>query len=307
MGILELKFGDKTWKCPLGSVTTIGRHWSCIQPVTNPRVPLFWLEIRHNDQGWCWRPLETRGLTRGGGRQVSGGWRSLGADGSSSHRVHCGKVGQVRLIDAAPPALFAHNLRTGDFVEGDQVQEVLELHDGRVFELGQGDNLSSALVSGSCFSAAGEPYRLNLPVGPLPTTMGGLNLAAPNVHLDIDRMNLTASFTQGTKEVAVKGECVRVLIPYALMRRDDDWAEGGWLTTTEAHRSWIMTGGKADSGADRLAWDKGRLRTKLGEVGATNVAGLFDKRRLHGEWWARLNLTPAHICVDDQDTDIHDE
>jgi hypothetical protein len=297
MGTLELSFDGRTRTLPLWAVNSIGRHSGCTHTLLDAAVPLFWLEVRHTAEGWCWRPLEGHGHTRGSGRHLLDGWRSFDTGGTRPHRIHCGRAGSVQIADPSPPSLFAQNLRTGEIIGPSELKRVLEFHGGKVYEQGQGADPTNALSCGAVFVAAQQAFCLSLGTQQLPTITGTLKLSAEGVQLDLDPATLTLRLTHDRREVEVTGGCVRVLVPYARARLEDDWAEGGWLNLEEAHQAWIASGGRPTSGSERLGWEKGRLRTKLADAGCIGVADLFEKRRMDDKWWARLTLPPARITI----------
>lgn len=290
-------FGAVRRRARLAAVTTLGRHPSCVVWIDDTRVPLFWLEIRRRRGEWCWRPLEQRGVTRGGGKPSEHGWRVWKAGAGQRGRVTCGDAGWIELLDAAAPSSFATCLDTGDVVEGADLGLVAEVHGGDVYPIGRGDEPSAALRDGQVFAVDGRAHRLSLCVDPLPTSGAELSLRAPDLELDLDQRRLRAAFTSRSAEVVVQGEFVRVLIPYLYARVHEPWPDGGWLSTEDAHRAWRVAGGSGRSGMARLAWEKGKLRTELAKCGATHVAAVFEKRRKDGKWWARLGVPARHLHI----------
>ena len=159
MGILSLTFSGRHWTGRLGAVNTVGRHWSCTHRVEHPRVPMFWLEVRHGHTGWVWRSLEGRGITRGGGTVQAHDWRSLQTPTRRASRVWCGDVGHVRLQDAGPPSSFLTDLSSGVQLAGAELLEILEQHEGAFYRLGEGDEPSRTLVDGDLIVHSGSAWR----------------------------------------------------------------------------------------------------------------------------------------------------
>ena len=73
-------------------------------------------------------------------------------------------------------------------------------------------------------------------------------------------------------------ECVRVLAAYALVRRDESYTEGGWLTAPESHQQWLKLGGNPNSGIERLGFERGKLRSQLRKAGVLDVKDLFERK-----------------------------
>jgi hypothetical protein len=297
MAILSVHINGKTKAEQIGIVTTIGRHWSCILRLDHPSAPLFWLEIRYGTSGWAWRPLETRGLTRGSGRPISNGWKSLTDKGGGTARVHCGKAGWVELTDASPPTTFAKSLNNGTIINGAGLGDIVERHSGNLFRMGEGDTLSAALSDGDIFASEGSTYRLFSATQNTTTELGEISIDSPKICVDVSLDTLTATFTQGTAEVTVTGEPVRVLVPFIRARLDETSGDDGWLTVNSAWKGWMAAGGNPNSAPERLAWEKGRLRTQLARAGACNVSSIFEKRRLDGLWWSRIAIPPDRISL----------
>lgn len=121
--------------------------------------------------------------------------------------------------------------------------------------------------------------------------------SAGDLCLDITGSPPRATFTQGQSTVTVGGSPAQRLAIYAFARVEEPWPEGGWLTTAEAMERWQAPGGKADSVPERIAWDRGKVRSALVREGAIHPAVLFERRRQGAHWLVRLGLSPDCVRI----------
>ena len=301
MGMIALTFSGRRWTASLGAVNTVGRHWSCTHRVDESRVPMFWLEIRYGPDGWVWRPLEGRGITRGGGAQRANGWRMLDSPSGRAVRVRCGDAGHISLLDSKSPSPFLSDLLSGLQLAGPSLLEVLERHDGGFFRLGEGDDPSRALVDGDIVVHRGSAWRFFSGTVPPSTDGGVVSLKSDTICLDLDLRKQVLCLTERDRSVELTDSLVILLVPFVEARIDEHRVEGGWLSLEEAHRGWVAAGGRADSPPERISWDKGRLRTRLAALGVGDVGFLFEKRRRGGVWQTRLRISGERLGFKDYD------
>jgi hypothetical protein len=152
------------------------------------------------------------------------------------------------------------------------------------------------LRDGEVIIVDGRAWRVHVPSLPADTSRQWVDLSSPGCVLDLSRESLTATFTTDRGSVTVRGECVRVLLVYAVARRDEAFEEG-WIASAEAHAEWVALGGNPDSVVERLSWERGKLRTALTRAGALGLEALFERRTWAGTPEFRLGLPPAAIRV----------
>jgi hypothetical protein len=279
---------------PLGATNLIGRHRSCGVVVDAAHVPAFWLEIRWNRVQWTWRELAGDGLTRAVGTTYPDQWRPLlvGA------RVRIDDRAWIELEDAAPPGLVLLDLVTGEERTGDALDTLVEVRDGLVLPLHADGNREADLHDGDLLADGRHTWRVLREEDVTPTLRDGFALTHPDVSLELDARGRRADFTLGTRSLGVQGASVLVLAVYAMARRDGPWNDdGGWLALGEAHAAWIALGGPATSPAERLNWERAKLRSALARAGGRDLDALFEVRRKVGDTTIRLNVSPACIAV----------
>ena len=274
---------------PVPSSGLVGRSKRCDVALDDLDVPHFWREIRWRGDRWAWRTLSDDGRTRGAGTRLDDGWREFGG------RVTCGEHVGVEIVDPSAPEPFVVDLIDGTTLRGDALDRVLEVRSDVVLPADWESNAARPLEDGDVVVLDGRPWRVALPGPVMPTAGTELDLAQPDVYLDVDLPNLTAVFSRGRTQAAVHAEAVRILAVFAMARRDDS-SDGGWLTTAEAFEGWIGLGGNAASPRERIGWLKGKLRTELSTRRVGNIGVLFENRR-DGVPVSRLGLDPTRITV----------
>jgi hypothetical protein len=301
MGSLRIFEHDEPREFALTNSVCVGRHWSNDVVLTTDSAPLNWLELRWRPPHWCWRVLTATDRTRGSGAASDDGWRVW--TGSGGHvRLDGGPSSvQIELVDTAPPELIVERLtRPGRFA-GPLAARFVEVRpDGRVWPLGIEPTEAPPLRDGQVFVLGLDALRLHLATSVSDTAPITLDLRDPALELQVDLPRLHATFSLGASEAVATGECVRVLAAYALARQSDgDAGGGGWMPAVAAHSAWIELGGRSESPIDRLAWERGKLRTQLANQGVSGIDQLFDLRRSGGLTEVRLAVSPARIFVVD--------
>lgn len=301
MGTITITAGDDNEELPLSSSMRLGRHWSNDVVLRPEVVPLSWLELRWRAPNWCWRALSAVDRTRGSGAAHDEGWRIW--TGRSGHvRLDGGQTPvEVRLVDPSPPELVVERItRPGRFAGLAAERFVEQWPDGRVWPLGSEPTIDPPLRDGQVFVREADAYRVHLPSELSDTAPLAFDLRHDDIELNLDLARLHASFEIGQREAVVTGECVRVLAVYALARRGDgDAGGGGWVGAQAAHEHWVELAGRAESPVDRLAWERGKLRTQLARQGVVGLEQLFEVRRVSGYAEVRLAIPPARITVVD--------
>ena len=237
--------------------------------------------------------VSPEGLARGKGPALPGGWREI----RSGARVRLDAETWIELLVDAPPSVVLVDVATGEERSGEDLDSLVEVSDGRVLPLHADGEPSAELRDGELFHDGRRCWRVLRP-DLLPETLrAGLVLAHPEAALDLDLSSRTATFTVGTTSCSVSGGPVLALAPYALARRDGSRDDGGWLTLPDAHAGWITLGGAASSPAERLNWERAKLRSMLTREGAVGVDRLFEVRRRVGDTVIRLVTDPTRVHV----------
>ena len=278
MGTLRIVDGEARRSLPLATSTLIGRGGACLVRLRHPAVPLYWLEVRWGNGAWSWRALAAEARTRGGGAFVGSGWRALTAAGGRAPRITLAVDVWVELLDAGPPRPFLTDVAPGDPVPAEQVDHTLEVRDDAIVPLSAEGDPAGGLPDGAVVRAGDRMVRVHIPTREADTQGSRLDLAAPDLELQIDVEALTARFMLGDAEVIARGACVRLLDVY-VAAREADVPAGGWLTPDDAHAAWLARGGPADSSPARIAWERSKLRAQLSRAGATGLDALYEVRR----------------------------
>jgi hypothetical protein len=299
MGTACLIVDDAALELPLGASTTFGRHWSCDGVLHLSAAPLYWIEVRWREDHWSWRTLGASERTRGTGAAELAGFRSWAIGQGRVRLDGCGCVVELRLVDAAPPGLLLEDLDSRKRISEGALERYLEVWpDGQIWPLGAEPGTDPPLTDGSVFVRRDRAYRLHRPGRLRDTVAALLDAGDRELWLTLDLDTLQARFAAGEREALVTGECVRVLAVYAIARRDDaDGGGGGWIAAPAAHDAWIALGGRATSPIDRLAWERGKLRTRLAAQRMGGLEGLFETRRGAGTTEVRLAVPAANIEI----------
>ena len=102
MGQVAIRYREHHYKRMLLASTLVGRHWRCDITIDDPRVPLYWLEVRWTGTFWSWRELTDSGGTRGTGLSGNCGWRTLKGQGTKAPRVTHPPDVSMTFIDLSP-------------------------------------------------------------------------------------------------------------------------------------------------------------------------------------------------------------
>ncbi len=291
MGTLLVRAEGRAAATPLAPSTLVGRHASCLARIDDLSVPLYWLEVRWLGEGaagaWAWRAMGAVDTTRGSGTPLHDGWRAMTCADGRGTRVSLDADLSVELVDAAPPAPFVVDLASGTAVEGDALEELVEVRGDRILPLDAEGDTRRALSDGDVFVVEGRAYRAHAPVPVARTLAARIDLRRPGVRLDVDLAGLVATFSQGKASAVVGGECVRVLGLYREARAAD-LPRGGWLSPQDAHAAWVEAGGALLSGLARVGWERSKLRSRLARAGVTGLDALFEVRHDRDGFAVRL-------------------
>jgi len=288
-------------KLELTETTIIGRHWQCNVVLNSPHIPLYWLEIRWINGNWAWRSLGATERTKGTGTAGRHGWMYWHPRTGTKMRVNIENGSRVELLDVSPPGLLLQDLFTGEQFPIPACFDYLALSNRHVYRRGQDEeDPSVAIVDGEVFEMDGKPLRLWLPVTWEATVEPLIDITHPNTEMAINPGTLTACFVNADSEIRLKGEYVRLLGVYLRARKEGSWdADGGWLSSEEAHAAWIQSGGLTSSPIERIAWMRGKARSHLIQNGAGKSETLFDRRRKNSHWEHRISLAPSQLHIDE--------
>ncbi len=287
---VKLQEGTRTQEVPLATTTLLGRHATCTWKSKAPQVPLFWLELRWV-RGWAWRALASADQTRGSGRQLPGGWRSLRAGDT----LTAPGGSTVTLIEASAPEPFAVRLSDGHVAIGDALDDHIELRADGSWPVVAAHG-ASPLEDGACFAEDGNVWRFHNGLPPSSTLRATVNLASPGVELYVEPLDTgwTPTLQDGDASVELSAEYVRVLVPY-LHARLRGIPLDGWLENDDAWILWRDAGGRADSTHKRISQDRSRLCRALTKEGVAGAASLFETVQRGERWTTRVSLRPAQL------------
>jgi hypothetical protein len=300
-GKVSVEYGEQKFERRLATSTLVGRHWHCDIKIDDPRIPLYWLEIRWMGNVWAWRELTDTGSTRGPGLTINNHWRVIKELGKKGPRITHPPDISIQFLDLSGPTLMLEDLTTREQLGPEEVEKHIEVWDQQVHASGWDTHAtaSEGLQDGDILFINARLFRVLSNQVPLPTAQASLDVMHPDCQLDIDLQELTASFTVSSTEAIVHGEFVRTLFVYAQAREQGYVHDGGWLSRQDAHTQWVALGGNQESPEERIGWDRGKLRTQLSTQGATGLRCLFEKKRSGSDVFIRLNLTPQQIFVSD--------
>ena len=301
MGMVRISEMGESRELFMPEICLAGRHWSCHVQFRSGKVPQFWFEVRWFEQGWAWRPLNSIEETRGSGASLGNGWRAIRLTGNRPPRVTIAENVWVEFFDLTPPSAFAQNVETKGFLSGHALEDLWECIDDRFYRFGWEDARESEfeLRDGDLVSSEGALYRVFLPNEGAPTLVAQLNLMVSDCSVTINLKKLTACFESSQTSLEVNGECVRVLAVYANTRLDEHFDDGGWLSAQSSYQRWLGLGGNPNSNAERLGFERGKLRNQLRRQGVLDVKGLFERQTSGYRTALRLSLNPDQIYFEE--------
>lgn len=259
-------------------------------------MPLYWLELRWGGH-WAWRVLVGEDETRGPGRVQPGGWRRL----SEGDRIVGPADVEVHLVEGGAPVPFALDVESGERLEAGSLDSVVELREDGAWPVGAEDDPRrvDALADGEIFRAAHRVLRFHDGQALTQTIRAPVTLQSPACTLGLrdDDGAWVLEVLERDEVLTVAAEYVRVLVPYAEVRRSD-MPPGGWLELDAAHFRWHQLGGSAESGRDRIAQDRSRLCRALAAAGVGAAPSLFETRRGPEGWVTRVRLPADRLSID---------
>ncbi len=282
---------------PLATSTLLGRHQACTWPVAEARVPLYWLELRWSGGHWAWRVLVGEDDTRGPGRVQPGGWRRI----AEGERIVGPADAEIRLEEGGAPAPFARDVESGEVLDDESLDAVIEPRGDGNWPVGAEDDprRTAPLRDGELFRSGNRILRFHDGQAPNQTVRPPVTLRSPGCTLAVhsDDGAWVLEVMERDELVTVSAEYVRVLVPYVEVRRADI-PPGGWLELDAAHFRWQQIGGSAESGRDRIAQDRSRLCRALGASGVGAASSLFETRRGPEGWVTRVRLPAEQLSID---------
>ncbi len=290
---LLLREPNNLQRVVLTHTTLVGRHWQCNAVLTSPDVPLYWLEVRWMDGDWAWRCLGAEERTVGVGRRLRDGWRKLLKGESGAIRLEGGPVAE--LVDDGPPVVAVEEMVSGVRMEVPDCLDWVELTEEGVVAASEN---RQPLRDGECFQAGGKVLRLWATPNWRATVAPTVDLSRPGWDLTVRLADCSATFFQDGGQVSIEGEPVRLLYVYAQARLEGEWGhDGGWLAPEEVHALWVAVGGRAESPAARIGWERGKIKSRLLLAGVGGLDSLFDRRQVGRKVAHRLNTDPRQITL----------
>ena len=286
MGSIEVNVHGSTFNFSMYTSTTVGRHIRNSVVIDDTSIPLYWIEFRWTEDGWCWRALKANTETIGMGAVLEQGWRSL-------------KIGQtirkreditLLCIDDSPPEPIVSNIDTKQQYYGEALLEFIESFEDEFYVTGTVGRKPS-LTDGELFSLFGQVFRFYSPVPYEQTDHHVLDLLDQDVWLEIDLEHQKAIFGNNQTEIQLSGASILVLFVYAEAVK----YHSKWMTMDNAYRRWIEIGGNAKSTKRRINWERGKIRKKLTDEGVTGVKKLFAQKTFEGVYEFRLALDKSQI------------
>jgi hypothetical protein len=199
----------------------------------------------------------------------------------------------VELVDPSGPELCGRLLAEQDWLSEDSLSNLVGQRETGYFLLSTGDEL----VDGQVVDSERGAVQLYLPSMTRSTEKARFSLLNPELHLDIRLDDLEATFTAGSVEARVRGECVRVLAAYALRRSAYTDASLTWLSRPDAHQLWKRLGGNKGSPEARIAWERGKVRSQLNKQNVADTQSLFEVGDRSGGRMCRLKVSRGHLTV----------
>ena len=185
---------------------------------------------------------------------------------------------------------------SGRRIEEQDALELLELGVDGVRPLGRPDELF--VGDGGQIELDGQPWRVWLPRLWRTQHSVQLDLRARELTLDFAGSPPTAMFTQGSKSIELRGMGALLLKAYAQRRQEEALPEGGWMSTAETLAAWNSLAPTSCDNLDRVAWERGKIRSLLVKEGAVHPKSLFERRRDGSSWMVRLSLGPHAIRIE---------
>ncbi len=299
MSHVLLTHGGRATTVPLTSATLVGRAPACLVRVHHAGVPAHWLEIRWRGAGWAWRALAAEERTRGTGASLDQGWRRMDAADGRGTRVAIADV-SVELLSAEPPGVFVWDLAAERAVEGEALDELVEVRGDVLLPLSAEGDLTQALRDGQCWLHEGSDgprmLRAHVPQLLSPTVASALDLRAGDVSAIVELAAQRLTLRRGDVRIEVRAACVRALALYA-RSAEGPGGERGWTSAAEAWGAWVELGGSPESPVDAVAWERGRLRRLLDRAGVAGLDALVERRKLGPYVQTRLGAVITAIDV----------
>ena len=283
MGSILIKEKGRIRQCLLKQSNIFGRHQhSDFRFAPNPKLPLYWLEVRWIKDYWYWRVLNKEDITIGTGKHLHAQWKSF----SKIIRLH--NEISLELISDDKPHTLIENIETKEKWSIEEFKVSIEKKHG-VYQWNQ-----KQLKNASLFHHEEEYYRFWDACAQHSLTQEGLiNILSSKCYLDINLSENTAIFTEGNQTLSISGEAVKILYIYASTIQD----QNPWVSTQEAYETWLSHGGNPQSTMDRISWERNKLCKKLEKENVRNSRKLFVRKKEGKEWAHKLRLHPQNVTV----------
>ncbi len=70
------------------------------------------------------------------------------------------------------------------------------------------------------------------------------------------------------------------------------------MSTPEALAAWNLLAASSSDNLDRIAWERGKIRSQLVQEGAVHPESVFERRRDGSKWMVRLSLAADAINIE---------
>lgn len=239
------------------------------------RIPNFWLEIRYSNQIWCWRVLNGEN-TRGTGKNLPNNWRVF------SGKIRLENCLCLELIDPSPPENLVYDFCHNTVIPFSDIPDIYRCEQGCVLDT------EFSMVADNTYVFVESLQRVvEIWLTPqVTTTQDSIMYFGNYIFLTCDLKNLSANFSDRSKEVVYKGEGVRVLFVYIQAKQKGN----GWLSTEECFQQWVVVGGNSNSDVTRIKWERNKMCGRLFEMGIINIEMLFEKKRVGPHWFHQISL-----------------
>ena len=162
---------------------------------------------------WAWRELTDTGSTRGPGLTVNGNWRIVKDHGKKSPRITHPPDVSIQFLELSGPSVMLEDLQSGEQLGSNRYAPFIEVWGQQVHTAGWDTESSSPppLRDGDILQSGNRLFRVFTKEVAHPTARASLDVNHKDCHLDIDLLELTASFTVNSVEALMRQVCARCL------------------------------------------------------------------------------------------------
>lgn len=292
MSILKCIFNNKEQIIPIACSTRIGRHWSNDICLNDPKIPMYWVEIRWIGTAWRWKIFSAEERTRGMGAVINSVWREW-SKGASIRLDGFETEGALRIssLSDAPPMMLIEDQTTKKRYYGEDMLRYVEVwQTNRVIPI---DDVTreKPLQDGDIFCVRNKIFRFLHTEQDFITKPLKMKVVDPNTMVEINIEEKVAYFSNQNHQAVVRGASVLTLATYARAVKQ----RNPWLETTMAFDMWRELRGKDSSTPERLGWDRGKVRNQLSKQSCFGLKELFLTRQNNGFYETMLNLQSEQI------------